>query len=161
MHRCLFTAVLFVSTLTFTAVAQDGPKDAVVLIIRHAEDGDTGHDLAPRGHERAEAYKNYFLNFTVDSKRLEPAVIFAAKDSKQSHRPRLTVEPFAKAEKLKIDTRFGNTQSTELAADLRANQQGKVILICWRHPYIPDFAPCIRSKSRKLSAEWQMARCGL
>ena len=137
MHRRLFTAVLFASTLTLSAVAQDGPKNAVVLIIRHAEDGGTGHDLAPRGHERAEAYKNYFLNFTVDSKRLEPAAIFAAKDSKQSHRPRLTVDPFAKAAKLKIDTRFGNNQSADLAADLRANQQGKVILICWRHPYIP------------------------
>ena len=137
MRRGVFTAIFFVSALAFVAHAQDGPKDSVVLIIRHAEDGGPGHDLAPRGHERAEAYKNYFLNFTVDSKRLEPAVIFAAKDSKQSHRPRLTVEPFAKAAKLKIDTRFGNSQSTELAADLRANQQGKVILICWRHPYIP------------------------
>ncbi|HYV27705.1 MAG TPA: flagellar basal body-associated protein FliL [Candidatus Eisenbacteria bacterium] len=138
MCRCLFTAVLFVSTLTFTAVAQDGPKDAVVLIIRHAEDGGTGHDLAPRGQERAEAYKDYFIKFTVDSKRLEPQVIFAAKDSKQSHRPRLTVEPFAKAEKLRIDTRFGNDQSAELAAELRASEQGKRILICWRHPYVPD-----------------------
>jgi hypothetical protein len=137
MHRRLFTAVLFASTLTLSAVAQDGPKNAVALIIRHAEDGGTGNDLAPRGHERAEAYKNYFLNFTVDSKRLEPAVIFAAKDSKKSHRPRLTVEPFAEAAKLKIDTRFDNNQSADLAADLRANQQGKVILICWRHPYIP------------------------
>jgi len=137
MYRCLFTAVLFASTLTLAADSQDGPKDAVVLIIRHAEDGGKGQDLAPRGQERAEAYKNYFLNFTVDSKRLEPAVILAAKDSKKSHRPRLTVEPFAKAAKLKIDTRFGNSQSTQLAADLRANHQGKVILICWRHPYIP------------------------
>jgi hypothetical protein len=137
MRRGVFTAIFFVSALAFVAHAQDGPKDSVVLIIRHAEDGGPGHDLAPRGHERAEAYKNYFLNFTVDSKRREPAVIFAAKDSKQSHRPRLTVEPFAKAAKLKIDTRFGNTQSTELAAELRANHQGKVILICWRHPYIP------------------------
>jgi hypothetical protein len=137
MRRGVFTAILFASTLTFTAVAQDGPKDAVVLIIRHAENGGVGHGLAPRGEQRAEAYKNYFLNFTVDSKRREPAVIFAAKDSKQSHRPRLTVEPFAKAAELRIDTRFGNNQSTELAADLRANQQGKVILICWRHPYIP------------------------
>ena len=77
------------------------------------------------------------LNFTVDSKRLEPEAVFAAKDSKKSHRPRLTMEPFAKAAKLKIDTRFGNSQSADLAADLRANQQGKVILICWRHPYIP------------------------
>jgi hypothetical protein len=137
VYKRLFTAVLVASALTLTADAQDGPKDAVVLIIRHAEDGGTGRDLAPRGHERAEAYKNYFLNFTVDSKRREPQAIFAAKDSSKSHRPRLTVELFAKAAELRIDTRFGNNQSADLAADLRANQQGKVILICWRHPYVP------------------------
>src|SRR4029434_1755660 len=102
-------ASVLVSCLSLAAVAQDGPKNAVVLIIRHAEDGGPGRALAPRGHERAEAYKNYFLNFSVDSKRLEPEVVFAAKDSKQSHRPRLTVEPFAKAAKLKIDAHFGNT----------------------------------------------------
>ena len=146
MYRCLFIAILFGSALIVVADAQDGPKDAVVLIIRHAEDGGPGRDLAPRGHERAEAYKNYFLNFTVDSKRLEPAVILAAKDSKQSHRPRLTVEPFAKAAKLKIDARFGNNQSTQLAADLRANHQGKVILISWRHGNIPDLLQALGAK---------------
>jgi len=137
MHRWLITAVLFASALIFAADAQEGPKDAVVLIIRHAEDADSGDGISPLGQERAEAYKNYFLNFTVDSKRQEPAVIFAAKDSKKSHRPRLTMEPFAKAANLKIDTRFGNNDSNDLAADLRASQQGKVILICLRHPYIP------------------------
>ena len=137
MRSRLFTAILFASALTLVAHAQDGPKDSVMLIIRHAEDGATGPGLTPSGQERADAYKDYFLNLNVDSKRLEPAVIFAAKDSKKSHRPRLTVEPFAKAANLKIDTRFGNSQSAELAADLRANHQGKVILICWRHPYVP------------------------
>jgi len=137
MHRRLFIAIFFAYALVFVAHAQDGPKNSVVLIIRHAEDGGTGRALAPRGEQRAEAYKDYFLKFTVDSKGREPQAIFAAKDSKQSHRPRLTVEPFAKAAKLRIDTRFGNDQSAELAADLRANQQGKVILICWRHPYVP------------------------
>jgi hypothetical protein len=137
MHRRLFIAVICCSALLVVADAQDGPKDAVVLIIRHAEDGGVGRALAPRGEQRAEAYKDYFLNFTVDSKRREPQAIFAAKDSKKSHRPRVTMEPFAKAANLKIDTRFGNNDSNELAADLRANQQGKVILICWRHPYIP------------------------
>jgi hypothetical protein len=139
MYRRLFTAVLFGSTLIFAVNAQEGPKDAVVLIIRHAEDADSGDGISPRGEQRAEAYKNYFLNFSVDSPRREPSVVFAAKDSRKSHRPRLTVEPFAKAANLKIDTRFGNDQSAELAADLRANQQGKCILICWRHPYIPAF----------------------
>ena len=137
MDRRLVIAVLFSFTLTLAANAQDGPKNAVVLIIRHAEDAGTGDGISPLGQERAEAYKDYFLKFTVDSKPREPQVIFAAKDSKKSHRPRLTMEPFAKAAKLQIDTRFGNNQSADLAADLRANQQGKVILICWRHPYIP------------------------
>jgi hypothetical protein len=150
MHRRLFIAVILASTLTVTAHGQDGVKNSVVLIIRHAENGGVGHGLAPRGEERAEAYKNYFLNFTMDSKRLEPTVILAAKDSKKSHRPRLTVEPFAKAAKLKIDTRFGNSQSTQLAADLRANHQGKVILICWRHPYVPDLLHALGAKPEDL-----------
>jgi len=137
MRRCLFIAVVFASALLAIANAQEGPKNATVLIIRHAEDADSGDGISPLGQERAEAYKNYFLNFTADSKRREPEAIFAAKDSKKSHRPRLTMEPFAKAASLKIDTRFGNEQSADLVADLRANQQGKVILICWRHPYIP------------------------
>jgi hypothetical protein len=138
MRRGLFAAVLFASILLILAAdAQDGPKNAVVLIIRHAEDGAMGSGLSPRGQQRAEAYKDYFKNFTVDSKHLRPDAIFAAKDSKKSHRPRLTVEPFAKAEKLRIETRFGNDQSAELAATLRASEQGKRILICWRHPYVP------------------------
>jgi hypothetical protein len=138
MHWRFVTAVALTFTLTLAASAQDGPKDAVVLIIRHAEDADTGNGLSPRGQQRAEAYKDYFLNFTVDSKRLEPDLILTAKDSKQSHRPSLTVEPFAKAANLQIDARFGNKQSAQLAAALRATGQGKRILICWRHRNIPD-----------------------
>ena len=132
-----------------------------MLIIRHAEDGGIGRALAPRGEQRAEAYKDYFLKFTVDSKGREPQAIFAAKDSKQSHRPRLTVEPFAKAAELRIDTRFGNNQSADLAADLRANQQGKVILYLLASPIRSGSARCIGSKPQNLSAEGQMARCGL
>jgi hypothetical protein len=47
------------------------------------------------------------------------------------------VEPFAKAAKLPIDNRFANKQPTDLAAELRANHQGKVILVCWHHGQIP------------------------
>jgi broad specificity phosphatase PhoE len=137
MHRHLFTAIFFASTLIIAAETQDGPKNATVLIIRHAEDAGNGHGLSPRGQERAEAYKNYFQNFTVDSKRRQPDDVLVAADSKQSHRPRLTVEPFAKAAKLPIDSRFGNKQPTDLAAELRANHDGKVILICWHHGQIP------------------------
>ena len=150
MYRCLFIAVFFASTLAIAADSQSGPKDAVVLIIRHAEDADSGDGISPLGERRAEAYKNYFLKFAVDSRRLEPDFVLAAKDSKKSHRPRLTVEPFAKEAKLKIDTRFGNYQSDELAADLRANQRGKVILISWRHGNIPALLRALGAKPEEL-----------
>jgi hypothetical protein len=150
MHRRLVIAVVFSFTLTLAAYSQDGPKSAVVLIIRHAEDAETGRGLSPRGEQRAQVYADYFRKFTVDSKLLVPDVIFAAKDSKPSQRPSLTVEPFAKAAKLQIDTRFGNNQSTELAADLRATQQGKVILICWRHGNIPDLLGALGAKPESL-----------
>ena len=118
----------------------------MVLIIRHAEDGATGRGLTSRGQERAEAYKNYFQNLTVGSKGLKPEAVFAAKDSNKSHRPRLTVEPFAKADKLRVDTRFGNNQSAELAADLRATEQKRWILISWRHQYIPGLLHALGAK---------------
>jgi len=137
MHWRVFVAILFAFSPILTAHAQEGPKNSTVLIIRHAENPPNGHALSPRGKERAEAYKNYFLNFTVDSKRVEPNAIIVAADSKHSHRPRLTVQPFAKAANLPIDNRFANKQPADLAAELRANYQGKVILICWHHGQIP------------------------
>ena len=136
MIRCLFNAALCCA-LIGGAAAQEGPKNSVVLIIRHAEDPPSGHGLSTRGEERAKAYINYFQNFTVDSKRLEPNAVVVAADSKQSHRPRLTVEPFAKATNLAIDNRFANKQPADLAAELRANYQEKVILVCWHHGQIP------------------------
>jgi broad specificity phosphatase PhoE len=136
MTRRLFIAVIY-GALSIVANAQEGPKNSTILIIRHAENPADGHGLSPRGKERAEAYAKYFQNFTVDSKKLEPTAIIVAADSKQSHRPRLTVQPFAKAANLSIDNRFANKQPADLAAELRANYQGKVILVCWHHGQIP------------------------
>lgn len=155
MYKRLFTAIFFACSIA-SADSQEGPKNSVVLIIRHAEKPATGQGLSPRGQQRAEAYKDYFTNFTVDSKRLEPQALFAAKDSENSHRPRLTVEPFAKAAKLPIDTRFASNQSDHLAADLRATEQGKVVLVCWHQAVIPDLLRALGEKPKKLlpNGEW-------
>ncbi len=93
------------------------------------------HPPASSGPKHA---KRYFRKFTVDSKLLRPDAIFAAEDTKDSHRPRLTVEPFAKAEKLKVDARFSSDQTGDLAAALRATEQGKRILVSWHHTDIPN-----------------------
>jgi broad specificity phosphatase PhoE len=137
IRKCLLSAAIYGFALPVIAHAQEGPKNSVILIIRHAENPANGHGLSPRGEERAKAYKNYFLNFTVDSKRQEPNAIVVAADSKHSHRPRLTVQPFAKAANLPIDNRFANKQPAGLAAELRANYQGKTVLVCWHHGQIP------------------------
>ena len=137
MRRALLIAVICGSALSAVANAQEGPKNSTILIIRHAENPANGHGLSPRGEERAKAYVNYFQNFTVDSHRLEPQAVLVAADSKHSHRPRLTVQRFAKAANLSIDNRFANKQPADLAAELRADYQGKVILICWHHGQIP------------------------
>ena len=76
MHRRLLIAIFFAFALVFVAHAQDGPKNSVVLIIRHAEDADSGDGISSLGQKRAEAYQNYFQNFTIDSKRLEPEASF-------------------------------------------------------------------------------------
>src|SRR5215467_4847129 len=72
MHWRVFAAILFAFSLILTADAQEGPKNSTVLIIRHAENPPNGHALSLRGKERAEAYKNYFQNFTVDGKPRVP-----------------------------------------------------------------------------------------
>ncbi len=151
MHRCLFTAVLFASTLTLAAAdAQEGPKSAVVLIVRHGEKPDSGPYLSPIGQQRADAYKNYFLNFTVDSKLLRPDAVFAAKDTKGSQRPRLTVEPFAKAANLRVDAHFSSDHTAKLAAALRAKDEGKRILISWHHTDIPDLLRALGANPKSL-----------
>ena len=137
MYWRVFAAILLAFSPTLTANAQEGPKDSVLLIIRHAENPANGHGLSPRGEERAKAYASYFQKFTVDSKQLEPQAVVVAADSKHSHRPRLTVQPFAKAANLPIDDRFANKQPADLATELRANYQGKAVLVCWHHGQIP------------------------
>ena len=78
MRKYLFVAIIHGSVLLALADAQEGPKNSVILIIRHAENPANGHGLSPRGEERAKAYKNYFQNFAVDGKRREPEAVLVA-----------------------------------------------------------------------------------
>lgn len=112
-------------------------KNAVILVIRHAEKPDDGCGLSADGEARARAYVNYFKNFTLDGQPLKLDYLFAAADSKESHRPRLTIEPTSKALGLAIDRRFKSKQFQELADEIQTRPHGKVILIAWHHGEIP------------------------
>ena len=47
-------------------VSSSGLKNAVILVIRHAEEPDDGDGLSSAGQARANAYANYFKTFTID-----------------------------------------------------------------------------------------------
>jgi hypothetical protein len=113
-------------------------KDAVILIIRHAEKTASGDELSPDGYKRADAYVNYFKNYQVDGKPLKLDYLYAAADSKNSKRVRLTVEPLSKATGLKLDNRIANKKFQDMVDELHATSHGHGILICWHHGQIAN-----------------------
>jgi len=112
--------------------------NAVILVIRHAEQPDDGDSLSPAGDARGKAYVNYFKTFTIDGRPLKIDYMFAAADSRSSRRPRLTLEPIARELGVTIDTRFRNKQFLELADEIERRPHGTNILICWHHGKIPE-----------------------
>ncbi|MES2920976.1 MAG: flagellar basal body-associated protein FliL [Verrucomicrobiota bacterium] len=118
-------------------VKSDSLKNATILVVRHGEDADKGHDLSPAGKARANAYVDYFKNYKVNDKPLKLDAMFAAADNKGSHRPRLTIEPTAKSLGISINAQFEDAHYQKLADELRHKPHGQQILICWHHGEIP------------------------
>jgi broad specificity phosphatase PhoE len=145
--KLIFCALIFLASFTLVAKSHDKAgatesaalKSATILIIRHAEKPESGSGLSALGEMRAKAYVNYFKNFTntPDGLPLKINYIFAAADSKASHRPRLTIEPTSRALGLAVDSRFKDKDFQKLANEIRARSHGQAILIAWHHGEIP------------------------
>jgi len=148
----LTLSVLFALAFATAGVSApvSGLENAVILIIRHAEDADTGHGLSPSGEARAEACANFFKNFEIDGKPLKLDHIFATKDTSHSHRPRLTVEPTARIFDLTIDDRFKNRQFLDLVNVIKSWQHGENVLIAWHHGKIPRLLRALGADPRTL-----------
>jgi broad specificity phosphatase PhoE len=97
------------------------PKNANILMVRHAEKPDSGKELSVTGQERAHAYAVYFQNYVLNGTVLNLNYIVATADSSQSHRPRLTVEPLAKAMGMDIDDRYQENDYRKVADDILQN----------------------------------------
>jgi len=137
---CAFFAVAIPAASLAQSVADgnSGLKNTVILIIRHAEEPVDGPGLSPSGIAHARAYVDYFRNFRIDGQLLKLDYIFAAEDTINSQRPRLTVEPTSQALGLAVDTRFKNRRFLELVREIQSLPGGKNILISWHHGTIPD-----------------------
>jgi hypothetical protein len=125
-------------------------RDAVILIVRHAEKPESGFELSPAGTRRAAAYATYFKSFTDGSRVLKPDYLFATADSEGSHRPRLTLEPLGEALGLKLDSRFKNKNVVDLAREIRSKSHGKCILIAWHHGEIPELTRALGADAATL-----------
>jgi broad specificity phosphatase PhoE len=125
-------------------------KNAVILIIRHAEEPDDGNGLSAAGEAHAEAYVKYFNDFTIDGAPFKVDYLFAAADSRNSQRPRLTVEPTARDMGLTIDLRFKNKNFLELVDEIQSRSHGKNIMICWHHGKIPQLLSALGADPERL-----------
>jgi hypothetical protein len=147
-----------------------------ILIIRHAEktgDADDVH-ISKKGQERAEVL---YKLFEASKERPEPFptpdFIFAASNSKGSHRPVETVTPFAMKLKMTINDTFSDKLSAAPSATEDKNKAekgqgmlglrdkvfgdekyfGKTILVSWRHGAIPELAKTL--KATKTPDKWK------
>jgi len=113
------------------------PKNSTILIVRHGEKPPSGPGLSLEGLERAAAYVPYFESFkTAGGESLNVAHIFAAKSTKESERPVLTVTPLAKALGLTIHHDYADREVQQLAEHIRnagTRYDNATLLICWHH----------------------------
>ena len=86
-----------------------------------------------KGIARANAYDSYFRHFSVDGAPVAIDTLIASADSRESARPRLTLEPLSKATGIPIQTPFANKQVKDAARWIAAGQTHKAALIAWHH----------------------------
>jgi hypothetical protein len=166
-------SVWFIGT---NASAQDSAKKNTkvpqqVLIIRHAEKTGEKDDihLSKKGKERTEVlYKLFVASKDRPDPFPTPDFIFAASNSKGSHRPLETVTPLAMKLKMSINDMFDSKLPAAGALDgkektgmlgLRdklfseSKYFGKTILVSWRHSTLPELAKTL--KASKTPAKWE------
>ncbi len=138
------------------------PQKTTILLIRHAEKPESGPLLAIAGQARAQAYTVYFQNYVRNARPLTLHYLFAAADSDESHRPRLTITPLANALGLPINDTYKDKDYKNLAREIFRNTQYNHtnILICWHHGEILDLATALGVDADKLppEAHWPEAK---
>jgi len=124
-------------------------EPAQIILISHAEkpkDSDALH-LSKAGKKRAEALVPYLENTPELTQAGLPVALFGTEPTKhgKGQRPAETLEPLAKELKLPIQTPFKSDDYKKLAQFILREKEydGKSILVCWTHEYIPVLAEAL------------------
>lgn len=131
------------------------PRNATVLLIRHAEETGREDDrgLSAAGLCRAWAYVPWFR-----SRRglASPSILIVAADEADSMRPRQTLEPLAAVQGIRLEARFDEKRYRELAALMHRRRRfdGVVTLVCWRHDQLLPLAQALGAQRDALPATW-------
>jgi len=122
------------------ATAQAPQPPATILLIRHGEKPATGIDLAPAGVARAKAIPQLFGG-EAPHNLPRPDFLFATHISKSSNREVDTLLPLSEALKMPISHEVDDKDFATLATELLSGKYaGKVVLVCWHHGALPQFA---------------------
>jgi len=114
-----------------------GLSNATVLLIRHAEDADSGPGLSPAGETRARAYARYFRPFRFGERVLRIDTLIAAADSRASDRSRLTLEPLSRVSGLPVQQPITDRHVGALVRWIGQGAPNRTILIAWHHGELP------------------------
>jgi hypothetical protein len=130
--------------------AQNFLANNTILIVRHTEKPESGTGLTPLGEERARRYAKYFQPFQEEGLSVPVDCLYAGADSKNSVRPRLTLEPLSKASGMPLHLKIGTKDSELLVLELKTEPHGRHPLIAWRHGEIPALLKALGASPEKL-----------
>jgi hypothetical protein len=159
--KLIIAAVLLVgspilSNFSSAQQARNYLANNTVLIIRHSEKPDTGTGLNAAGEVRARLYTKYFQPFQEQGFSIQVDSLYAGADSKNSLRPRLTLEPLSKSSGMPLHSNIGTKDSELLVQELKTEAHGQHPLIAWRHSEIPTLLRAFGASPDKLlpNGQW-------
>ena len=152
----LLVGSLILSNFSSAQQARNYLSNNTVLIIRHSEKPDNGTGLNAAGEVRARLYTKYFQPFQEEGLSIQVDSLYAGADSKNSLRPRLTLEPLSKSSGIPLHSNIGTKDSELLVQELKTEAHGQHPLIAWRHSEIPTLLRALGASPDKLlpNGQW-------
>ena len=124
-------------------------EPAQVILMRHGEKPDDPNavHLSKAGEKRAKKLVPFLTSDPELTAHGLPVALYATKTTKSGHgqRTQETIAPLAKELHLPIESEYHSEEYQKLAQSILSNPklQGKTVLICWTHEFIPQLTAAL------------------